>query len=105
MAEARPLILTRPKPQSEAFAAAVGERLPGRFRVIVAPLMAIVALPGTLDLAGVQGLLFTSANGVEQFAARTRDDPSWQYHELASGHDAMIIVPRELAELLLRAAE
>jgi uroporphyrinogen-III synthase len=67
------LILTRPKPQSEAFAAAVHARLPGRFRVLVAPLLEIVALPAQPDLAGVQGLLFTSANGVEQFAARTRE--------------------------------
>jgi hypothetical protein len=39
------------------------------------------------------------------FAERTRSDPSWQYHDLASGHDAMIVVPRELADLLLQAAE
>jgi pimeloyl-ACP methyl ester carboxylesterase len=39
------------------------------------------------------------------FAERARNDPSWQYHELAAGHDAMITVPRQLAELLLGASE
>jgi len=39
------------------------------------------------------------------FAERARNDPSWQCHELPSGHDAMITVPRELAELLLGASE
>ena len=73
MDAARTLLLTRPRAQSEAFAAALDARLPGRFRPVVAPLLAIRPLPGPLDLAGVQGLVFTSANGVEQFAARTAE--------------------------------
>ncbi len=73
MASARPLILTRPQAQSEAFARALAERLPGRFETIIAPLIAITPLATPLDLAGIQGLVFTSANGVEQFAARTDD--------------------------------
>jgi pimeloyl-ACP methyl ester carboxylesterase len=36
-----------------------------------------------------------------QFAARVRDDPAWRFHELASGHDAMIIDPLPLARLLV----
>ena len=71
MAEPRTLLLTRPRAQSEAFAAMLEARLPGRFRVVVAPLIAIAPVAGALDLAGVQGLLFTSANGVEQFVARS----------------------------------
>ena len=73
MDAARTLLLTRPRAQSDAFAAALAERLPGRFRPVVAPLLAIRPVPGPLDLAGVQGLVFTSANGVEQFAARTAE--------------------------------
>jgi len=38
------------------------------------------------------------------FAARLRNDPSWRFRELASEHDAMITVPRELAQLLLEPA-
>ncbi len=40
---------------------------------MLAPLIEIVPLPAPLDLAGAQGLIFTSANGVDQFAARTDD--------------------------------
>jgi len=79
MAEPETLILTRPLPQSEAFAAALAREMPGRFAVLVAPLIAIAPVPGTIDLAGLQGILFSSANGVEQFATRTpaRDLPAY----------------------------
>lgn len=33
-------------------------------------------------------------------AARLQDDDSWQYHALATGHDAMITAPRELLQLI-----
>jgi pimeloyl-ACP methyl ester carboxylesterase len=35
------------------------------------------------------------------FAARAQDHAAWGYHELATGHDAMITAPRALADLLL----
>jgi hypothetical protein len=35
------------------------------------------------------------------FAERARTQPGWQYHELVSGHDAMIIIPEAVAALLL----
>jgi pimeloyl-ACP methyl ester carboxylesterase len=38
------------------------------------------------------------------FADRARSTPGWTLHELATGHDAMLIVPDELAQLLLAAA-
>lgn len=38
------------------------------------------------------------------FAERARSTPGWTLFELASGHDAMLIVPDELARLLLIAA-
>ena len=73
MAERETLILTRPRRQSRAFATAVEEALPGRFAVIVAPLIEIVPVAAEIDLAGLQGIVFTSGNGVEQFAARSGD--------------------------------
>lgn len=65
----RTLLLTRPAPQSAEFAAVLEAELPGRFQPIVSPLLAIRPRPAPLELAGLQGLLFTSANGIEQFAA------------------------------------
>lgn len=38
------------------------------------------------------------------FAARFRHDPGWAYHELATGHDAMLSEPRAVADRLLAAA-
>jgi uroporphyrinogen-III synthase len=70
MAEARTILLFRPEAQAAAFAGALAEQWPGRFRAVAAPLTAIEFLPGPLDLAGVQGLAFTSANAVAAFAAR-----------------------------------
>ncbi|MGQ0543746.1 MAG: alpha/beta fold hydrolase [Betaproteobacteria bacterium] len=37
----------------------------------------------------------------DQFAAKYRNDPAWRIYELATGHDAMILVPGELAGILL----
>ena len=37
----------------------------------------------------------------DQFAAKCRNDPQqWRYHELETGHDAMILMPERVAELL-----
>jgi pimeloyl-ACP methyl ester carboxylesterase len=40
----------------------------------------------------------------DQFAARCRNDPAWRFFELETGHDAMILVPAELSEILLQSA-
>lgn len=40
----------------------------------------------------------------DQFAARYRNDPAWRFFELATGHDAMILVPEALARILLELA-
>jgi len=40
-----------------------------------------------------------------QFADRIRDDETWQYLEMATGHDAMITEPEKLAEMLIEIAE
>jgi pimeloyl-ACP methyl ester carboxylesterase len=38
----------------------------------------------------------------DAFAAQYRNDPAWRFHELKTGHDAMILMPDELTELLLQ---
>ncbi|MEQ8246046.1 MAG: alpha/beta fold hydrolase [Alphaproteobacteria bacterium] len=39
-----------------------------------------------------------------QYAIAAREDPSWRYRELATGHDAMVTAPEELTDLLLEVA-
>lgn len=39
------------------------------------------------------------------FAERARTTPGWTFHEMATGHDAMLTAPRELAQLLLDFAQ
>jgi hypothetical protein len=36
----------------------------------------------------------------DQFAAKYRSDASWKFFELKTGHDAMILMPERVAELL-----
>jgi uroporphyrinogen-III synthase len=70
------LLLTRPEAESREFAAALAAHGIG---AVVAPLLAIVPVGSQpLDLAGVQALLVTSANGARALAARTtrRDLPA-----------------------------
>jgi pimeloyl-ACP methyl ester carboxylesterase len=38
------------------------------------------------------------------FAAKFRSDPAWRFFELKTGHDAMILVPDDLAAILLQSA-
>ena len=40
----------------------------------------------------------------DQFAAKYRGDPAWRFHEIRTGHDSMILVPEELAAVLLQSA-
>ena len=61
------LLVTRPEADARALAEALARR---GHEAVVEPLMAIVRRDdATIDLAGVQALLFTSANGVRAFAA------------------------------------
>ena len=39
-----------------------------------------------------------------RFAEKARNDPTWRFHELATGHDAMLLVPEALTGILLRTA-
>jgi pimeloyl-ACP methyl ester carboxylesterase len=36
----------------------------------------------------------------DQFAAKYRNDPAWRFYELPTGHDAMILMPERLAQIL-----
>jgi len=36
----------------------------------------------------------------DQFAAKYRNDPAWKFFELKTGHDAMILMPEQVAEIL-----
>ena len=40
----------------------------------------------------------------DQFAAKYRNDPAWRFHELKTGHDAMLLVPDQVIAILLQAA-
>ena len=41
----------------------------------------------------------------DQFAERLREDRKWQFHELKTGHDAMLTAPGDVAKLLLALAK
>jgi len=79
MPEARTLLLFRPEEQTLCFAAALEAMTPGRFRVVAAPLFGIEPVPACIDLAGVQGLAFTSAHAVAALAGRQLPPalPAW----------------------------
>ena len=36
----------------------------------------------------------------DQFAAKYRNDPAWKFFELETGHDAMILMPERVAQIL-----
>lgn len=86
MAAPRTLILTRPRAEGEAFAAVIKARLPGRFSPVIAPVLEIAPLPAAIELDGVAALIFTSANGVAEFTARTarRDLPAFCVGEITA---------------------
>ena len=37
----------------------------------------------------------------DQFAAKARNDRAWRFHELRTGHDAMLLQPEAVANILL----
>lgn len=77
MAQRPVLLLTRPRAQSERFAAEAAERL-GHPPVVIAPLIEIAPRPIDRAPAAYGTLLFTSENGVAAFAAQSglRDRPA-----------------------------
>jgi hypothetical protein len=38
----------------------------------------------------------------DAFARKYRNDPAWRFHELQTGHDAMILMPEAVADILRR---
>jgi pimeloyl-ACP methyl ester carboxylesterase len=42
-----------------------------------------------------------STGSFEQFAERLRDDRKWTFHEVKTGHDAMVTAPGEVARILM----
>ena len=40
----------------------------------------------------------------DQFAAKYRNDPAWRFHELKTGHDAMLLMPEAVTRILLEAS-
>ena len=80
MQEPRPtLLLTRPEAASRRFAAAFHARFGAEWPVVIAPLMRLRHLSPEIDLAGVDGIIFTSEAAVEAFcrASGERDLPAW----------------------------
>ena len=72
------ILLTRPRAQSEAFAAKLRQALPAPLpRIVISPLLEIRDLDASLPLEGVGLILLTSANGARALARATsrRDIP------------------------------
>ncbi|AVO37191.1 uroporphyrinogen-III synthase [Pukyongiella litopenaei] len=113
MTHPRPILLmTRPPAASDRFVADLPEPVRDRTDIVASPLIGIDPLPVTLSLAGVAGLLFTSANGVAASAALTgnRDLPAYCVGEVTAqaardaGWDATCVGldARELVAALTR---
>ena len=58
------LLMTRPRAASERFVAELAPAERARLQVVYSPLLEIAFRPGPVDLAGLEGVIFTSANGV-----------------------------------------
>ncbi len=67
------IVITRPVASAAAFWQRLDGELPGRFVPIFAPLTENVSVEAKIEIQGVGGLVFSSANAVEQFAARWRE--------------------------------
>ena len=63
------LLLTRARPQAEAFATNV--RRQTGLDPVIAPMQEMQDLPVKIDLSGITALAFTSKNGVEAFARKS----------------------------------
>jgi uroporphyrinogen-III synthase len=88
-------LVTRPEEDAAPLAAALAER---GVEVTVEPLLSIRWIADApIDLAGVQALLFTSANGARGFAAlaATREIPGWRELPVFAVGDASAAAARE----------
>jgi pimeloyl-ACP methyl ester carboxylesterase len=90
------------KPEHVAFAKPRETRHP--YRTFTQPIRlaneaALARLPRTFIYCS------SPATGTfDALAARVRSDPAWRFFEMKTGHDAMILVPEELAAILLESA-
>ena len=60
--------------------------------------------PAAIEQMGMSYISCTEFPAFHGFAQRAQATPGWDYREVVSGHDAMIIRPRELADQLLAIA-
>jgi pimeloyl-ACP methyl ester carboxylesterase len=63
-----------------------------------------IANPTATGHVGRSYIACTAYGGFRPFAERAQTEPGWDYREVAAGHDAMLIRPRELADHLLAIA-
>ncbi len=69
--QAKPtLLLTRPRPQSERFAALCAARIGTGARIVISPVLEIRPRGGAVDLAGIAALVLTSENAVHALSGR-----------------------------------
>lgn len=47
--------------------------MPGKYSPVISPLLEIRSEPGSVDLSGIQAILFTSRNAVREFARRSEE--------------------------------
>ena len=63
-----------------------------------------IVLRNETVLAGIpKAFIYCSSpatGSFDQFAAKYRSNPSWRFQELQTGHDAMILMPERVAEIL-----
>ena len=67
------LLMIRPKEAAQSFVRALSQTLDRPFDVVYSPVVSIEPVAAHIDLHGITHLVFTSANGVKQFAALTQD--------------------------------
>lgn len=89
------------KPEHVVFATPRENRHP--FRCLTQPVR--LANPRARELPRTFVYCSSPATGsFDQFAQKYRSDPAWRFHELKTGHDCMILVPHEVAAILLHEA-
>jgi pimeloyl-ACP methyl ester carboxylesterase len=81
-----------------------GKVVPQPFKTFTQP----IRLAHPSALAGPKTLIACTDTPPERWrdaaVARARTEPGWRYRELPTGHDAMVTMPRETADLLLEVA-
>lgn len=74
--QSRPLLITRPQAQAEAFAAALEAAQPGRWDPVIAPLLTIEPTGAKVDTDGIEAVIFTSANAVSGMTSPGKNLPA-----------------------------